>query len=64
MCIIILLNRPLTGKPLNVTHYKHVIKFKLETCSKKEVCNIQIVCDPESLWSVFYCLTTKFFNCF
>ena len=56
MCIIILLNRPLIGKPLNVTHYKYVIKFKPETCSKKEVCNI--VCDPESLWSVFYSLTT------
>ena len=55
MCII-LLNRPLIGKPLNVTHYKYVIKFKPETCSKKEVCNI--VCDPESLWSVFYSLTT------
>ena len=46
MCIIILLNRPLIGKPLNVTHYKYVIKFKPETL---KVCTIQIVCDPESL---------------
>ena len=28
--MIILLNRPLIVKPLNVTHYKYLIKFKPE----------------------------------
>ena len=47
--IIILLNRPLIAKPIDVTHYKYIIKFKTKIL---KVCNSQIAYDPESCWGV------------